>query len=278
MGSRFKAFGVLESTGYVHTDGRCTVEQAACLDDEVFECGVIGIRVDARTGHFTTDGESSLGLQFVDTGNNQYVFTTQRYVGSGTVEESGQVDSQYFVRKIFAFAGQDGTTGKGIACKSFGTLDEFFDSRKTTTQFVHAGTIDGATDFDAIGIAVENSTNGDGVAVSEMPGSILFFSDAVDLLFTTCAADETYFLAISITGKSSGIVEKGSQAFVLFHFVEHGTFHVATDVNQHVIRRNNDDVAFLQAGIIGGLSLKNIVVDIDFVDLLTTTYQTDVAQ
>lgn len=76
--------------------------------------------------------------------------------------------------EIFKFTCQYNTTSKSIAGKSFGAFDEIFDCSKTTTQFVHAGAVDSTTDLDAIGIAVENSTNGDGVAVSEMPGSILF--------------------------------------------------------------------------------------------------------
>ena len=201
-------------------------------------------------------------FQVVDAGDVEYVVFLQRDVGLAAVYDGADVYLLHFAGLVLTLAVQYGTAGKGVCHQSVGFLYQFAYGVQLAAQLVDARTVYGAAHFQLVGEAVQNGFGGDYVAVVQLAYAVVGVIHGVYLIFLTVLAHDAQALGIGVAGKSAGIFQQGRKGFAFLHFVAHGAFHVACNLYQFFVGRNDDHVAFFQADVVAGLALHDELVDV----------------
>ena len=262
---------VLDAAGYVYTDHRSGFLQATGTDDQIFQRHVVGVGIGTRQGHLAENLYVTQILQVVDAGHVEHIVLLEGYIGNGTGHQGLDINLQDFTGLVGAFPVEDGTTGKGFVQQTVGLGYQFAHGIQAAAQFVDARTGHGTADFQLVFETVQNGVGGNHVTVLQGKDAEIGILHGLYLVFLSVLADDAQGLGVGVAAESAGVFQQSAQGFVFLQFVAHGAFHVAAHFHQGFVGRNDDDIAFLQADIVVGLSFQDKLIDIDGSNLLAVT-------
>ena len=96
-----------------------------------------------------------------------------------------------------------------------------------------------------------------------MEGPHVELVDGVHRVQGAALADDAHGAAVGVAGESAGILDERLQAFVLLHFIVHGSLDAAGDADQTVVGLDDDHIVVSQTHVAGGLAVEDVVIDVD---------------
>ena len=130
-------------------------------------------------------------------------------------------------------------------------------------NLVHARTEYGTFDFHHIRITGNDGIDADRVVVGHTERGHIKLVDVIDRILCSWFSNHADWLAIGISGKTSGIVYQGAHALRLLHLVVHGALYLTCNFHQAVVGTHHDDVVVAQAHVATQLAVEDVVIDIN---------------
>ena len=97
-------------------------------------------------------------------------------------------------------------------------------------------------------------------------------------MFSACLAVQSYRFLVSIACKTTGILQKGIDALVLLHFVDHRALYLSGDGYETIVWTYYDNIVVGKTDITRQFSVQDIVVDVDNCYQLVMSVYLDVSQ
>ena len=263
---------------HIDLDRRCALLQTTSLQDEVLECLVVGILVDARIHHLTVNGDGAFYLCLLLRGHEEHVVLAQRDIGHSAVEHALQVDAQHFQRAVGLHAVHHGAVQEGLFGHTLSSLDERAHGGDVAAQLVHTLTEHGTLQLDGVLIAVEDAVDAHRVAVGHVEGSHIELTHVEHRELAARLAEHAHRLLVGIAREAAGVFQQRAHALVLSHLVEHRALHLTREVHQAVVGLHHDEVVVGQSDVACLLAVEDIVVDVDGRNQLVAAIHLDVTQ
>ena len=100
----------------------------------------------------------------------------------------------------------------------------------------------------------------------------------MDGIFSTILTGHTDALFVSVARKAARVTQQRGERFVPFHLVEHRAFHLTAHFHQSIVWTHDDDVVVIQSHIASGITVDDVVIDVNRGDDASLTIDLDVAQ
>ena len=159
------------------------------------------------------------------------------------------VDGYDLQRAVWLAAVHHGSHGEGVLRHAAGPFEQLAHGADVAAHLIHAGAENGAAHFHHVAEAGEHRVDAERVAVFQLEGASLKFVEAVNGVFAAFLADEAHGALVGVAREAACIFYEGAHALGALHFVEHGAFHLAGDVDQGRVGAHHDDVARSQADV-----------------------------
>ena len=266
------ALGILESARHIDALGRSRFQQATSLDNEVLDGHVLRIEVVAGSCHFAMDGYGSHIIQVVVAGDVEDVVLLEHDVADGSVHDILDINRKDRACQVLVFALQHGTIGEGIAGESISSDDELLHG-VDGSQLIGTGTIDGALDFDSVGVTLQDGLNLDGITIHGGEGAELVLANGANLVLVAVLTLDADAARICLVAETSSVGEEVLYRFAVLHLVAHRALDGSGEFDELLIGGNNDDIALFECDVALGPTVHDEVIDIEDSHIVTSTIE-----
>lgn len=228
--------------------------------------------------HLAVDGDGLVGAGGLLGGDEQHVVLLEWDVGDLSVENALQVDTDHLECAVGFHAVHHGTCGEGVLGDALGMLHQCAHAVDAVAQLILAGAEHGTLHLYGVLEAGQDGVDAHRVAVGHAERAHVKLLDVVHGILAAGLAHHAHRLLISVAREAARIAQQRLHAFVAFHLVVHRALHLAGDVDQTVVRADDDHVAVVQPYVAGHLAVEDIVVDVAHAHQSAVAVNLDVAQ
>ena len=163
---------------------------------------------------------------------------------------------------VFLHSVNKRTGCEGIFAQTTCSLYKLTNRCNIAVHLIFTRTHYGTFYFYHIAITLQRTVHRDRIAVSQMERIAFKLIDGVDREFAASFAHQIYIALISITGKSTSILDERTHTFLLFHFVVHGALYLTCNIDKTLIGTDYNHVTRSQTHITLHVSIQNVIIDV----------------
>ena len=268
---------IADTTRHIDTSRRCGICRSACLENQILDGLVVGKLILARELHLTMDGHRTTAHRLDAVRDEELILVLQWHISHCTSHDAVDIDRDDTTRTIGLHAMQDGTIDKGILGKTTSLLNQRTDGR-AVAQTIHTSMEDGTGDRNRVLVTPINGIDDDRVTIFQTEVGHIKLRDTMAREMFPTDTTEADSLLISFRCIATCILQQGCHTLVLLHLIRHRALDITNDINDAVVRTDNDDIAIRQTDITRETAIEDIVIDIDNGQLTTATIDLDATE
>ena len=152
---------------------------------------------------------------------------------------------------------------ESIFTQPVGRFNQLTYSLDTPVHLILSGVEHSPAYFCHIGKTGNNRIDIQRISVFQQEAIHLELTHRVHGILTSAFTYQPHIIRISVSGKSSGIIQNTGNAFVFFHFIKHRTLHLTSYIHQAFVRPYHNHIVIRQTDIALCIPVQDVIVDVD---------------